>query len=1141
MEESEIQQLRDERELATVMLESLIDTDYPGAEEERAAQRADIARFDRLIAKAERGELAVEDNDNEVDFSFPNSRPSPPRAATPGPSNESLLSQQTLQETWAPRPRTPPSAMPQTQPRSANLPSRKRERSSTITNAEPQPKSRRSTPTPAPARGPAPPASSRNEVGSMDDFDFIDLTGFDDEDDGESAYQRARSDHHRRWRDAHRNGLQEARSSATPSVPIHTYRPAAPAHPHYVGQSMPGQWPVEGNGAPAPRRTSTAENSNDPWSFLNDIEYAPFNPSPAQNRGGPPRGFVINGPPIPSQPVQPLYHPTQPGIPGFMNVARGVLGDGMRQVGNGLQGIINRTADFDYVNMLDPMGNPLSERHSRLADMMQDSRVSEKELEDLFKNIRPDMDIPEGNRGSTPAGLDGTLYPHQEVALTWLKQMEEGTNKGGILADDMGLGKTISMISLMLERKADGRPKTNLVVGPVALTRQWEAEVKSKIRSSHRMSTFIHHSSKKASRQELMKYDVVLTTYGTLGSEMSRMAKMKDEKRTIDWEDRTNDLKFPLLHPKTKFYRIMLDEAQSIKNVKTWAAKAAHELQSEYRWCLTGTPMMNGVRELFSLIQFLRIKPYCEFEEFKKTFGRLFGLNGAPQAHAMKQLRILLKAIMLRRKKDSLLDGKPILQLPPKTEDEIHVKFSEDESSYYKTLETKSQVIFNKYLREGTVGKNYSNILVLLLRLRQACCHPHLNIDLDESGSSPGSTVAASDKALRELDPSTVERIKATEAFECPICYDAVPNPSFFVPCGHDSCSECLAQLIDKALTDGLGGDEGNGAFCKCPECRTHFNPKMCFNFETFKEVHMPDPTKAEASGVKDEDKSETEWETDTDVGAEDEVDGKGNLKDFIVDDSFSSSDEDDKGKARADEPPKKRYRRKKKPSKDKGKAKAEEDDTTDVKPTMLAQLRKDGRKNQHLYKKYMAYLRKTWLPSAKVTECMKLLRSFEDTDGAKTIIFSQWTLLLDLLEVAIGREELPGKLVRYDGGMSSGQRNEAALNFERKPDIKVILVSLRAGNAGLNLTAASRVIIMDPFWNPYIEMQAVDRAYRIGQKKEVKVYRILTQETVEDRIVELQTKKKEVVEAALDEDESKKIGRLSHAELKYLFTGSRN
>jgi SNF2 family DNA or RNA helicase len=185
-----------------------------------------------------------------------------------------------------------------------------------------------------------------------------------------------------------------------------------------------------------------------------------------------------------------------------------------------------------------------------------------------------------------------------------------------------------------------------------------------------------------------------------------------------------------------------------------------------------------------------------------------------------------------------------------------------------------------------------------------------------------------------------------------------------------------------------------------------------------------------------------------------------------------------------------------------------------------------------------MAYLRHTWLPSAKVDECVRLLKEFKQ-GGQKTIIFSQWTLLLDLIEVAMERE-LEQKPQRYDGSMSATERAIAAQSFRDKKECGVLLVSLRAGNAGLNLTAASRVIIMDPFWNPYIEMQAVDRAYRIGQKNEVKVYRILTQETVEDRIVELQERKKEMVEAALDETAGKALGRLSVQELKYLFTGRR-
>lgn len=502
---------------------------------------------------------------------------------------------------------------------------------------------------------------------------------------------------------------------------------------------------------------------------------------------------------------------------------------------------------------------------------------------------------------------------------------------------------------------------------------------------------------------------------------------------------------------------------------------------------------------------------------FFQSFGVLFGRNGDPKSVAMNRLRALLKAIMLRRKKNSQLDGKPILKLPEKIEQVVYAELSPEEHDFYSQLEKKSQVQFSKYLRDGSIGKNYSSILVLLLRLRQACCHPHLNLDVDDV--SPVSDEEKVD-LVKALDVAIVERIKGIEAFECPICYDAVQCPTFFVPCGHDSCNECLCRLTENATVLNL--QEGNeGGKAKCPVCRGTFDPSKCFNYETFQKIHMPECVeKAESGGEASGDDDDEDDESDSDdFISDDEVDKQGNLKGFIV------ADEDDDD----EKPDKKALDKGKKKKKNKGKKKA-----SDIRPSMLKTLRKEGYKNRDAFKKYMRYLRKTWMPAAKVTECMKLLTTIAET-GEKTIIFSQWTLLLDLLEVAMWHEKM-AKPERYDGSMSAMHRNIAAHNFRDRKDVKVMLVSLRAGNAGLNLTAASRVIIMDPFWNPYIEMQAVDRAYRIGQQKEVKVYRILTKDTVEDRIVALQEKKKSIVEAALDEAESVKIGRLSTNELKFLF-----
>ena len=165
----------------------------------------------------------------------------------------------------------------------------------------------------------------------------------------------------------------------------------------------------------------------------------------------------------------------------------------------------------------------------------------------------------------------------------------------------------------------------------------------------------------------------------------------------------------------------------------------------------------------------------------------------------------------------------------------------------------------------------------------------------------------------------------------------------------------------------------------------------------------------------------------------------------------------------------------------------------------------------------------------------MEILQSIVDSNtGEKTIIFSQFTSLLDLLEIPILEQRWDFR--RYDGSMNSNARNQSVEEFTEKPNCKIMLVSLKAGNAGLNLVAASQVIILDPFWNPYIEEQAIDRAHRIGQLRPVKVHRILVPDTVEDRILHLQEKKRAVIEGALDEKAAANVSRLGDRELAFLF-----
>ena len=805
-------------------------------------------------------------------------------------------------------------------------------------------------------------------------------------------------------------------------------------------------------------------------------------------------------------------------------------------------------------------------------DMIADNnpQKTKEEINNLLGNIRPDEDLPEDLLVRTPEAMTIKLHKYQELGLTWLKKCEEGSNMGGILADDMGLGKTIQMLSLMVTRKSeDPRCRTTLIVAPVALLRQWKQEIQQKIKPGrHALTVYTHHgATKKKDHRELQIYDVVLTTFGSLAAEVKKQEAFRLRQHADPDARPYPREKCVLIGQDIRWYRVILDEAQCIKNKSTQTAKGACMLNAKYRFCMTGTPMMNNVDELYSLIHFLRIKPYDQWEKFRNAFSQpLKSPHEESRGRAMRTLQVLCKAIMLRRTKKSTFEGKPILILPERTTEVENPEFDEDETTFYKALETQTQLTFNKYLRRGTVGSQYSAILVLLLRLRQACCHPHLIKDYGVSASADLTGEELVELA-KQLLPQVVARIKETGGnFECPVCMDAVTNPAIFIPCGHDTCSDCFARIADPAQSLAEGNE--NGGKARCPHCRGDVDPKKITDFQSFKKVHMPELLTAqeqqdlEQPDDEDDEDSETESEDD-ETESEDE---KGNLKDFVVDDDDEDDEEteseagdvkdehDDDSEAGPSSAPKKLTKKQrqaaglakgKKPAKAKAKAKKSEKAKGKQKKekgkVTLADLKKSASRNAAARKKYLRRLRKDFVSSAKIEKTMAILRDItSDPEGEKVLIFSQWTSLLDLLEIPIDQEGFGYR--RYDGSMNAKMRADAVDDFkDPRKNVRIMLVSLKAGNAGLNLNVASQVIILDPFWNPYIEEQAIDRAHRIGQEREVKVHRVLIQNTVEDRIIELQEKKRALISEALDEQQAANISRLGVQELAYLFGVTHN
>jgi SNF2 family DNA or RNA helicase len=194
---------------------------------------------------------------------------------------------------------------------------------------------------------------------------------------------------------------------------------------------------------------------------------------------------------------------------------------------------------------------------------------------------------------------------------------------------------------------------------------------------------------------------------------------------------------------------------------------------------------------------------------------------------------------------------------------------------------------------------------------------------------------------------------------------------------------------------------------------------------------------------------------------------------------------------------------------------------------------------------------------STKIRRLLQELHAMKQ-NGERGLVVSQWTSFLDLIGEAIQAEnaqnpsaERDGTVLRFcrlDGRMSAREREQAIASFQIEKRVDVLLVSIRTGGLGLNLTAASQVFIMEPSWNPSIESQAIDRAHRVGQTRRVRIVRFLMKHTIEERVVELQRKKRELATVTLGDGiassqptgtrtPSTKETALSHDELRGLFS----
>ena len=382
-------------------------------------------------------------------------------------------------------------------------------------------------------------------------------------------------------------------------------------------------------------------------------------------------------------------------------------------------------------------------RHIGNGEILGDEYETQKSLSiQSIKNVVSDLSSrPAADKKTLqPSRIKIPMKPHQLHALNFAIWRESRAHPGGIIGNEMGLGKTIVMISLILSQKMYqvteiSHDKHNhkggtLVAVPASLIYQWDSEFE-KFCYTNALSVCIHHGPDREMNPVYLAslYDVVITSYQLV----ARAHEARNSLFRIDWD------------------RVILDEGHIIRGRNTLQSRACCELSAKKRWVLTGTPVQNKETDLFTLIKFLRIDAFDEFNVWQRFVA-------TSNSGGSDRLKAILESIMIRRTKKELEDAGLIEPLPEKRIIKIEIMLDFEEQKVHDFFMSFSQVVFSKFLKQraerhpefheifegfknrdvisslhqkfkalfGSLVVEQHHIFVLILRLRQIACHPSL-------------------------------------------------------------------------------------------------------------------------------------------------------------------------------------------------------------------------------------------------------------------------------------------------------------------------------------------------------------------------------------------------------------------------------
>ena len=737
---------------------------------------------------------------------------------------------------------------------------------------------------------------------------------------------------------------------------------------------------------------------------------------------------------------------------------------------------------------------------------------------------------------SQPKMLQAQLKEYQLKGLNWLVNLyEQGIN--GILADEMGLGKTIQSISVMgylAEQHNIWGPF--LVIAPASTLHNWQQEITRFVPNIKVLPYWGNAKDRKVLRKF---WDRKHITY-TKDSEFHVLV--------TSYQLVVHDAQY---FQKIKWQYMILDEAQAIKSSSSSRWKTLLAFQCRNRLLLTGTPIQNNMQELWALLHFIMPTLFDSHDEFSDWFSK--DIESHAQSNTklnqdqLKRLHMILKPFMLRRVKAHVQK-----ELGDKVEKDVFCELTYRQRAYYANLRSKISIM--DLIEKATLGndEDSATLMNLVMQFRKVCNHPDLFERADTASPFSMSYFAETASFVREGS-----YVHVGYSVRNMIQYD-LPR----ILCNDVGRLDVAGPANSKAgfwragfKTNGLGGLMRIWT----PEhVKASMESDEAFSFLRFVDTSVGEATSAAdlghfervARGQKQLKRTLHIFED-----SEEETNGPPAHAMFNI-------VENDSRRALMDLDPNsplaKLYNISQDTAAEQGltvlepaarqKASAPPIeiscfDQSSVSERQLTFFNMEVRgscypleesleekllesnvapqdfpvsgllpKPENVKSRYtdisVPSMRRFVTDSGKLAKLDQLLRELKN-GGHRVLLYFQMTRMINLMEEYLTYRNY--KYCRLDGSTKLEDRRDTVHDFQTRPEIFIFLLSTRAGGLGINLTAADTVIFYDSDWNPTIDSQAMDRAHRLGQTKQVSVYRLITRGTIEERIRKRAMQKEEV------------------------------